>query len=188
MENKIITVKNVKGEADTQATIIHENNIEYAPKISVIIPVYNTEKYLHQCLDSVVNQTLKELEIICVDDGSTDSSLEILKEYAQKDNRFTILTQKNLHAGVARNAGLTVAKGEYVHFLDSDDYLYSNVYKKLYNCLVDNNLDLIKFKAKIFDNATYENQSHNWTELKSEIFKDSFNKILSFVVTVIFLK
>lgn len=180
MENKIITVKNVKGEADTQATIIHENNIEYAPKISVIIPVYNTEKYLHQCLDSVVNQTLKELEIICVDDGSTDSSLEILKEYAQKDNRFTILTQKNLHAGVARNAGLTVAKGEYVHFLDSDDYLYSNVYKKLYNCLVDNNLDLIKFKAKIFDNATYENQSHNWTELKSEIFKDSFNKILSF--------
>ena len=117
-----IIAKNAADEPDTKATIIYKNKIDYEPKVSVIIPVYNTEKYLRQCLDSVVNQTLKEIEIICVDDGSTDSSLEILKEYAKKDNRFIILTQENLHAGVARNAGLTVAKGEYVSFLDSDDW------------------------------------------------------------------
>lgn len=152
MENKIITVKNAEGEADTQAIIIHENNIEYAPKISVIIPVYNTEKYLHQCLDSVVNQTLKEIEIICIDDGSTDSSLEILKEYAQKDNRFQILTQKNLHAGVARNAGLAIAKGEYVHFLDSDDWLEECALLNLYNKIVQKQADICLFKYNKFCN------------------------------------
>ena len=92
------------------------------PKVSVIIPVYNTEKYLRQCLDSVVNQTLIDIEIICVDDGSTDGSLAILQEYASQDSRIKVLTQKNLYAGVARNNGLKAASGKYVFFLDSDDY------------------------------------------------------------------
>ncbi len=92
MENTIITVKNADNEPNSEAMIIIKNEILYTPKVSVIIPVYNVEKYLRECLDSVVNQTLKEIEIICVDDGSTDSSLEILKEYAKKDNRFTIIT------------------------------------------------------------------------------------------------
>ena len=83
-KNNIITVKNAEGNPDTQAEIIIQNKIDYIPKVSVIIPVYNVEEYLRECLDSVVNQTLKEIEIICVDDGSTDNSLEILKEYAQK--------------------------------------------------------------------------------------------------------
>ena len=87
-----------------------QNKIDYTPKVSVIIPVYNVEPYLRQCLNSVINQTLKEIEIICVDDGSTDASLEILKEYAAKDKRITVLKQQNLHAGVARNAGLAVAR------------------------------------------------------------------------------
>ena len=81
-------------------------------KVSVIIPVYNTEKYLRQCLDSVVNQTLRDIEIICVDDGSTDGSIEILREYEQKDSRVKMLCQKNQYAGVARNNGLNYASGE----------------------------------------------------------------------------
>ena len=91
------------------------------PKVSVIIPVYNTEKYLRECLDRVISQTLADIEIICVDDGSTDSSLEILKEYAQKDKRIKILQQENKGAGAARNFGLKKAKGEYVAFMDADD-------------------------------------------------------------------
>lgn len=149
-----IFVKNAEGDSDTKATIIHQNSIDYTPKISVIIPVYNTEEYLRECLDSVVNQTLKEIEIICVDDGSTDSSLEILKEYAKKDNRFTIVTQKNLHAGVARNAGITVAKGEYLSFLDSDDYFNIEMQKTMYNIATSKKADIVVCKASKFDDKT----------------------------------
>ena len=96
------------------------------PKVSVIIPVYNVEKYLRECLDSVVNQTLKDIQIILIDDGSTDSSLGICKEYAQKDNRIKIIEQKNQGAGAARNRGMSEAKGDYLYFLDSDDFLELN--------------------------------------------------------------
>lgn len=106
--------------------------MEGQPKVSVIIPVYNAEKYLRECLDSVVNQTLEEIEVICVDDGSTDGSLDILYEYEEKDSRVKVLKQKNQHAGVARNAGIDIAQGEYVHFLDSDDYLTLNAYEVLF--------------------------------------------------------
>ena len=82
------------------------------PKVSVIIPVYNVEKYLRECLDSVIKQSLKEIEIICVNDGSTDSSLEILNEYAAKDSRVKVLSQMKTNAGAARNAGIGIAKGE----------------------------------------------------------------------------
>lgn len=101
-------------------------------KVSVIIPVYNTEKYLRQCLDSVVRQTLREIEIICVDDGSTDTSGQILEEYAARDQRFRILHQKNKYAGAARNAGLEKASGKYVVFWDSDDLFDKTVLMKLY--------------------------------------------------------
>ena len=92
------------------------------PIVSVVMPVYNAEKYLRECLDSVVGQTLREIEIICVDDGSKDNSLTILNEYAERDGRVHILTQKNQYAGVARNNGLAAAQGKYVIFLDSDDF------------------------------------------------------------------
>lgn len=108
-------------------------------KVSVVIPVYNTEKYLRECLDSVCNQSLKEIEIICVDDGSTDNSLNILEEYKAKDNRITILKQKNLHAGAARNAGAAIASGETIAFLDADDWVEKDCYEKLYTNLIDNN-------------------------------------------------
>ena len=120
-----ITVKNAEGDPETTATLLIQNQINYVPKVSVIIPVYNVEPYLRECLDSIINQTLKEIEIICVDDGSTDSSLDILKEYAAKDKRISVLSQNNYYGGVARNAGLSQAKGEYVHFCDSDD-MYPN--------------------------------------------------------------
>ena len=135
MQNKIITVKNAEGEPDTKAEILIQNKINYTPKVSVIIPVYNVEEYLRECLDSVVNQTLKEIEIICVDDGSTDNSLEILKEYAKKDNRITVMVQKNSGSGISRNNGINNAKGEFIAFMDSDDFYPSrntleNMYKK----------------------------------------------------------
>ena len=91
-------------------------------KISVIIPVYNVEKYLRECLESILNQTFQDFEIICVDDGSTDRSLDILQEYKRKDDRFVILQQRHAGAGAARNHGLKLAEGKYIQFLDSDDY------------------------------------------------------------------
>ena len=110
---------------DTTAQIIKQNQIDYEPKISVIIPVYNTEEYLKESLDSVTSQTLKEIEIICIDDGSKDKSSEILLEYAQKDKRITIIKQPNLGPAQARNHGISIAKGEFIAFMDSDD-MYPN--------------------------------------------------------------
>ena len=152
--NVEITVQNAENEPDTKATILVQNQIDYEPKVSVIIPVYNVEEYLRQCLDSVINQTLKEIEIICVDDGSTDSSLEILKEYAAKDHRITVITQQNLHAGVARNAGLAVAKGEYLSFLDSDDFFELNMLEETYNKAIKDNSDIVIFNFYNYDNIS----------------------------------
>ncbi|MDR2395361.1 MAG: glycosyltransferase [Endomicrobium sp.] len=120
------------------------------PKVSVIIPVYNTEKYLKQCLDSVCNQTLKDIEIICVNDESTDSSLDILKEYANKDNRIIIINQKNLGAGSARNSGLEIAKGQYIAFVDSDDWINLNMLESLYNKAEKTNSDIVLFSYKYY--------------------------------------
>ncbi len=104
------------------------------PKVSVIIPVYNVEKYLRDCLDSVVSQTIKDIEIICINDGSTDGSLDILNEYCSNDDRFVIINQENRGLSVARNNGLNSASGDYIAFIDSDDYLLNNDYfEKLYN-------------------------------------------------------
>ena len=158
---KAITVKNADGEPDTTAEILIQNKISYTPKVSVIIPVYNVENYLHQCLDSVCNQTLKEIEIICVDDGSTDSSLDILKEYAKKDNRITVIAQESLHAGVARNAGLSVAKGEYLLFLDSDDFFELRMLEDMYKNS-KKSVDIVVCNADIFDNQTSEHRKNPW--------------------------
>ena len=91
--------------------------------LTVIIPAYNAEKYLPQCLDSVIGQTLKDIEVICVDDGSTDGSASVLQAYAQKDSRISVLTQGNSGQSAARNRALEKAKGAYVQFLDADDWL-----------------------------------------------------------------
>ena len=127
------------------------------PKISVIIPVYNVEQYLERCLDSVAGQTLKDIEIICINDGSTDGSLKILENYAAKDNRIKVINQENKGAAVARNAGLEIAAGEYLGFVDPDDNIDLNFYDVLYNLAKDENADIAKgncFRANL-DRNTY---------------------------------
>lgn len=119
-------------------------------KISVILPVYNEERYLRKCLDSLCAQTLKEIEIICVDDGSTDHSLNILKEYGKQDDRITILTQKNLYAGAARNYGMSHANGTYLLFLDSDDFFREDMLEKLYLKAEGNRLDITICRYELY--------------------------------------
>ena len=135
--------------------LIINNNIDFIPKVSVIIPVYNVEQYLKQCLDSVINQTLKDIEIICVDDGSTDCSLKILKEYAEKDNRITVISTPNVNAGHARNIGLKQAKGMYISFVDSDDWLDPDMLIKLYWKMANNSdIDMCICNFDVIDNKT----------------------------------
>lgn len=120
------------------------------PKVSVIIPVYNTEKYLREALDSISNQTLKEIEIITINDGSTDSSLDILNEYAKKDNRIIVYSQENQGQAIARNFGIEKSKGKYIYFFDSDDILLHEALEETYNKCEKDNLDLCFFDADIF--------------------------------------
>ena len=102
-------------------------------KVSIIVPVYNMEKYLRECLDSLVNQTLKDIEIICINDGSKDNSLEILNEYSQKDSRIKVINKENEGQGVARNLGISKAQGEFIGFVDPDDWVELDMYEKMYN-------------------------------------------------------
>lgn len=109
------------------------------PKVSVIIPVYNMGKYIRECLDTVVAQSLKNIEIICVDDGSTDSSRSIISEYRQRDKRIILLTQENQGAGPARNNGIRHAKGEFIAFMDPDDYYpEKQTLQKMYDAAIKN--------------------------------------------------
>ena len=124
------------------------------PKISFIIPVYNVEKYLEQCLDSVINQTLKDIEVICIDDGSTDNSLNILKKYQKKDSRIIVYSQENSGQGKARNVALDAARGEYVLFVDSDDWIDLDASKELYEFSKKDNLDMLMFNVINYDDET----------------------------------
>lgn len=110
--------------------------------VSVIVPVYNTEEFLQKCLDSLTNQTLEDIEIICVNDGSTDNSLEILQNYASRDKRIKIINQENKKQGAARNAGMKVTTGEYIGFVDSDDWVDLDFYEKLYDAATRHNFDI----------------------------------------------
>ena len=112
------------------------------PKVSVIIPIYNQEKYLRECLETVLLQNLQEIEVICVNDGSTDESLSILKEYAKRDDRIVVVSQENKGVSAARNVGIEIAKGEYISFIDSDDWVAPNFIEKLYETAVKNNADI----------------------------------------------
>ena len=112
------------------------------PLISVIIPVYNVEKYLRRCLDSVIAQTYQNLEIICVDDGSIDDSGKICDQYAVRDARIKVIHQENQGLSAARNRGLDAAEGEYIAFVDSDDYILEDMYKKMLDKLLDYSVDL----------------------------------------------
>lgn len=142
------------------------------PKISVIIPIYNAEKYIRKCLNSILLQRFP-LEVICVDDCSTDSTPDILKEYAKNHSNVTVLrNEKNLYAGPSRNRGLEVAKGEYVHFMDSDDFVIPGTYSKLYKKAVANDLDMLKTRCIAFNaqNGLPLKKQYRFPRFKSELY------------------
>lgn len=112
-------------------------------KVSVIIPVYNAERYIGRCLDSVINQTLKDIEIIVVNDGSVDESKKIIEEYQKKDKRIKFINQSNKGAGAARNAGLKEVDGEYISFIDADDYVANTMLEELYELTEKEEIDLV---------------------------------------------
>ena len=126
------------------------------PKVSIVIPVYNVEKFLPQCLESAINQTLKEIEIICVNDGSTDSSLDILNSYAQKDERIKIINKENSGYGASMNRGLDMATGEYFAILESDDFCMPDAYETMYKTAKQFDADIVR--SDYFDLTTPNNK------------------------------
>lgn len=129
-------------------------------KVSVIIPVYNVEEYIEECLVSVLNQTIKDIEIICVDDGSSDASVDIIQKYAT-DKRIIVFQKENGGQASARNIGVTMASGEYIYFLDSDDYLVPNAMELLYEEAVKYNLDNVYFDAESFFESEELKKKHS---------------------------
>lgn len=127
-------------------------------KISVIVPVYNSEKYLKKCIDSILNQSLKDIEIILVNDGSTDGSREILEKYYEIDNRITIINIENSGPAKARNIGIKIAKGKYLSFIDSDDYIEGTFLEELYNVADNDKVQMIMTNYKdinMFDGTSF---------------------------------
>lgn len=120
------------------------------PIVSIVIPVCNVENYLRECLDSVINQTMEELEIICVDDGSKDNSLEILREYEKKDKRVIIISKPNSGYGNTMNVGMDKATGEYIGIVESDDYVEKNMFERLYQTACKYNAEIVKSDHYIF--------------------------------------
>ena len=113
------------------------------PKVSVIVPIYNAEYYLKECIESVLNQTLRDLELILIDDGSTDHSLQICSQYIEKDCRIQVFSNENIGQGLERNFGIKKAKGEYIAFLDSDDKYAKNMLENLYNQAISEKADMV---------------------------------------------
>lgn len=146
--------------------------------VSIIVPVFNTVSYLHTCLDSILNQTLNNIEIICINDGSTDNSLEILKNYQKIDDRIKIINKNNEGQGIARNIGIDNASGEYIAFVDSDDFIKEDMLEKLYKSAINNNLDLVMCKVASFDELTSEINDSLWY-YSLGVFKDFEKNVFS---------
>ena len=143
------------------------------PKVSILIPCYNVERYLPQCLDSVVNQSLKDIEIICINDGSTDKTLNIIKQYAKKDSRIKIVNQKNGGLGRAYNSGLATATGKYIAIVESDDWVETDAFEYLYNVAIKNRADIVKADYVFFDSKT-KTEYPGWL---MEIAKDKQGRV-----------
>ena len=120
------------------------------PEVSVVIPVYNVEPYLRECLDSVLNQTFKDIEVICVDDGSTDGSVSVLNEYADKDGRVKVVTAEHKNAGAARNISYGLSKGKYLLFLDADDVFAPNMIQVMRDALLLHQADVANCSKQDF--------------------------------------
>ena len=144
-------------------------------KISIIVPFYNVEGYIEKCIKSLISQTIEDIEIICIDDESTDNSKEIVLRYANVDKRIKLIsTQKHLGQSSARNLGLEIAEGEYIGFVDSDDWVESNMYEKMYNLAISKNTDITMCQAFLYDDKTQECYTNDYYNLKElEKFKDN---------------
>lgn len=118
------------------------NNYKISPLISVVVPVYNSEKYLHRCIDSILSQTYKNLEVLLIDDESPDSSGKICDEYAEKDQRVTVIHQKNMGTGPTRAKGVEIAHGDYIAFVDNDDYILPDMYETMLKVIIMNEADV----------------------------------------------
>ncbi|MBF8457260.1 glycosyltransferase [Kaistella sp. G5-32] len=145
------------------------------PKVSVIIPVYNTAKYSEECLESVIRQTFTDLEIICINDGSIDSSLHILEKFATLDSRIVIIDQKNQGVSAARNAGLKIAKGKYVGFVDSDDTVTPDYFQTLYETAEQTRSDLVFSKLENKNDGLEKNRVYDRSEILQIILPTYFN-------------
>lgn len=152
-------------------------------KISIIVPVYKVEAYIHKCVDSILNQTFKDFEIILINDGSPDNCGHICDEYAKKDDRVKVIHKENGGLSDARNAGLNIARGDYVGFVDSDDWIEPDMYELLYNMCEENQCDIanctstIHFKHKVVKNGTHSLEIHNRKQamefmLKGELYDE----------------
>ena len=130
------------------------------PLISVIVPIYNVEKYLDRCVDSIINQTYKSLEIILVDDGSPDNCPQMCDDYAKKDSKIKVVHKENGGLSDARNVGMKVATGEYVSFIDSDDYISLDFYETLLQTMIDNDSDIVECSVvKFYENEKFDEYS-----------------------------
>lgn len=153
-------------------------------KISIIVPVYNAAKYLARCLDSLINQTLKDIEIICVNDGSDDNSMDILHAYAAKDERIKIISFEKMGPGGCRNVGIDAASGEYICFVDADDFVDLETYEKTYEKIKNSAADILSFNAfEIGRNGTknvtyfgaYSEKEITWRDLGQRLFGSPFH-------------
>lgn len=134
-------------------------------KVSVIIPVYNEELYIGKCLDSICRQSLEDIEIICIDDGSKDNSLQILKKFQDKDSRIKLLYQSNQYAGIARNYGMQFATGKYLIFLDADDYFSENMLEKMYDRAENKNADIVICRFQNYCEKTKQISQPDWKNI-----------------------
>lgn len=148
--------------------------------VSVIVPVYNTERYLRKCINSICESTLRNIEIICVDDGSSDGSVSIINEYCQRDKRIRLIKQSNQYAGAARNNGMKHASGEYLAFIDSDDFIERDALEKLYNVSKKYELDVLKCSSYLYDNITSETSTNKWSVNFWAIQKIGYNRVCRF--------
>ena len=123
------------------------------PKVSIIVPTYNVEAYLVECMESITNQTLEDIEIICINDGSTDGSLAILKSYAEKDKRIVLVDKENGGYGIGMNIGMSLATGEYIGIVEPDDFVPVNMFGDLYKIAKENDLDFVKADFYRFERA-----------------------------------
>jgi glycosyltransferase involved in cell wall biosynthesis len=148
---------------------VNKNNlVNIIPKISVVIPVYNTAYYLTQCIESVINQTLKNIEIICVDNGSTDGSYELLLKYCKSNNNISVIRHIEGKQGGARNTGIEMARGKYIGFVDSDDFVASTMFEELYNAAQESHAEMAVCNIQFY----YDNYLHGSYSIQDTLLED----------------